>query len=221
MIFGVDEHRHVYWFYPAWRDATEDPRAVGIARRRACAATSFLEAVRHDFDGASLQIRSLFLDAPLTVSQVEAMLRQDPIGPMLPIPGAVEATTTSRDHSIEVAAARARASTLFAAFALACALVSCVAQPRGPPRTRGPATFALIIGSNVSVDAELPPLKYADDDAALYLDLFRLLGARTYLLRPPRRQHAPPTPAGSRRSAGAPAAPSSSGPWRRSAPTWA
>ncbi len=44
------------------------------------------------------------------------------------------------------------------------------------------ATFALIIGSNVSVDADLPPLKYADDDAANYLDLFRLIGARTYLL---------------------------------------
>ncbi len=47
---------------------------------------------------------------------------------------------------------------------------------------RAPATFALIIGSNLSVDPDLPPLKYADDDAADYLDLFRLLGARTYLL---------------------------------------
>jgi hypothetical protein len=44
------------------------------------------------------------------------------------------------------------------------------------------ATFALIIGSNQSVDRDLPPLKYADDDAASYLDLFRVLGARTYLL---------------------------------------
>jgi Caspase domain len=45
-----------------------------------------------------------------------------------------------------------------------------------------PVTFALLIGSNRSVDADVPPLKYADDDAARYLDLFRLLGARTYLL---------------------------------------
>ncbi|HTB78944.1 MAG TPA: hypothetical protein VK762_37130 [Polyangiaceae bacterium] len=44
------------------------------------------------------------------------------------------------------------------------------------------ATFALIMGSNVSVDRDLPPLKYADDDAASYLDLFRVLGAHTYLL---------------------------------------
>lgn len=44
------------------------------------------------------------------------------------------------------------------------------------------ATFALIIGSNVSIDRDLPPLKYADDDAAGYQELFRLLGARTYLI---------------------------------------
>lgn len=48
--------------------------------------------------------------------------------------------------------------------------------------TTGRATFALVIGANRSVDTELAPLKYADDDAARYLDLFRLLGARTYLL---------------------------------------
>jgi hypothetical protein len=44
------------------------------------------------------------------------------------------------------------------------------------------ATFAFIMGSNQSVDTDLPALTYADDDAARYLDLFRVLGARTYLL---------------------------------------
>jgi hypothetical protein len=44
------------------------------------------------------------------------------------------------------------------------------------------ASFALVIGSNASVDTGLAPLKYADDDAARYLDLFRALGARTYIL---------------------------------------
>lgn len=52
------------------------------------------------------------------------------------------------------------------------------ADPPAPSR----ATFALIVGSNASVDKNLAPLRYADDDAARYLDLFRLLGARTYLL---------------------------------------
>jgi hypothetical protein len=44
------------------------------------------------------------------------------------------------------------------------------------------AAFALIIGVNKSVDADAPLLRYADDDAARYLDLFRSLGARSYVL---------------------------------------
>ena len=44
------------------------------------------------------------------------------------------------------------------------------------------AVFALIIGVNASPGPDVAPLQYADDDAARYLDLFRVLGARTYLL---------------------------------------
>jgi len=46
----------------------------------------------------------------------------------------------------------------------------------------GRAIFALVIGTNDSVDKELEKLRYADDDAARSFDLFRALGARTYLL---------------------------------------
>ena len=44
------------------------------------------------------------------------------------------------------------------------------------------AIFALIVGVNRSADAELPTLRYADDDAARSFELFRSLGAQTYLL---------------------------------------
>ncbi|HSY41924.1 MAG TPA: hypothetical protein VLA79_20445 [Polyangia bacterium] len=44
------------------------------------------------------------------------------------------------------------------------------------------ARFAIIVGVNQSVDPDAHPLRYADDDAAAYLELFRALGARTYLL---------------------------------------
>lgn len=44
------------------------------------------------------------------------------------------------------------------------------------------ALFALVVGVNDSIDEELDSLRYADDDAARYFDLFRSLGARTYLL---------------------------------------
>jgi hypothetical protein len=45
-----------------------------------------------------------------------------------------------------------------------------------------PATFALIVGVNQSQDEKLGTLRYADDDAARYQELFRSLGARTYLV---------------------------------------
>ena len=51
-----------------------------------------------------------------------------------------------------------------------------------PVADDGEARFVLIIGVNRSVDVELPLLNYADDDAARYEELFRSLGARTYLL---------------------------------------
>lgn len=53
--------------------------------------------------------------------------------------------------------------------------------PEGPGPSRT-ALFALVIGVNRSHEARLPTLRYADDDAARYQDLFRMLGARTYLL---------------------------------------
>lgn len=58
-------------------------------------------------------------------------------------------------------------------------------RPPAPPvvsETASHATFALIVGVNTSVDPGTPTLRYADDDAARYVDLFRSLGARTYVL---------------------------------------
>jgi hypothetical protein len=63
------------------------------------------------------------------------------------------------------------------------ALASPRARADAPgPATTAPATFALVIGVNASPEPDLPPLQFADDDAARYLDLFRALGARAYLL---------------------------------------
>ncbi|MFP2906197.1 hypothetical protein ACLESD_14250 [Pyxidicoccus sp. 3LFB2] len=52
----------------------------------------------------------------------------------------------------------------------------------GAPEAARTASFALIIGVNRGHEPDQPVLRYADDDAARYLDLFRLIGARTYLL---------------------------------------
>jgi hypothetical protein len=72
-------------------------------------------------------------------------------------------------------------------FVLALAILTfagaAAAEPTGPVSgSNERASFALIIGVNKSVDADAPLLRYADDDAARYLDLFRSLGARSYVL---------------------------------------
>jgi len=54
------------------------------------------------------------------------------------------------------------------------------AQPKSVTPRR--AVFALIVGVNASPAPDVAPLQYADDDAARYLDLFRTLGARAYVL---------------------------------------
>jgi hypothetical protein len=46
----------------------------------------------------------------------------------------------------------------------------------------GSDAFALVIGVNRSPDPEVPPLRYADDDAVRYHDLLALVGVRTFLL---------------------------------------
>jgi hypothetical protein len=66
-----------------------------------------------------------------------------------------------------------------------CSAFAAAHAARADEARESSAAFAIIIGSNASVDAELAPLHYADDDAADYFDLFRVLGARTYLLTRP------------------------------------
>ena len=50
------------------------------------------------------------------------------------------------------------------------------------PQPSPEVAFALIVGVNKSVDPDLPVLRYADDDAVRYRDLFRSVGTRTHLL---------------------------------------
>ncbi|MBU1432463.1 caspase family protein [Myxococcota bacterium] len=64
---------------------------------------------------------------------------------------------------------------------LALALLGATAGEEARP----PAIFALIVGVNDSPSADLEPLRYADDDAARYTDLFKAIGATTFTLMRP------------------------------------
>jgi hypothetical protein len=71
-IFGVDEHRHVYWFAPAWKEARELPAAPMAT---ADGALHELEdAVGHVYDGARLDVHALFTDRAWRLEELEAVV---------------------------------------------------------------------------------------------------------------------------------------------------
>jgi len=66
-----------------------------------------------------------------------------------------------------------------------CALVALLPVPAIAAAEPPPAptkTFALVVGVNRSMDPKIAPLRYADDDAVRYRDLFRAVGGRTITL---------------------------------------
>jgi hypothetical protein len=73
LIFGVDEHRHVYWYHPVWSKQREDPSGVTIAAGPE--VHELPEAVRQPLDGHTLHVIALFTREPLSVKTVERMLR--------------------------------------------------------------------------------------------------------------------------------------------------
>jgi hypothetical protein len=92
LIYGVDEHGHVYWFHPSWSNPDEDPAAVkafgGVALHE------LPEAISHDFDGKKLVLHGVLSDERLTVKQAETLLQgRDPSQP-LPLAGAEHTSYT-------------------------------------------------------------------------------------------------------------------------------
>ncbi len=73
MAFGVDEHRHVYWYHPGWTDPASDPASISISggpERRLLP-----EAIGHDLDGTVLEVHAWFLDRPMNTKAVEVEVR--------------------------------------------------------------------------------------------------------------------------------------------------
>jgi hypothetical protein len=69
MIFGVDASGAVRWYYPAWTDPAERPRAIRIAEGE----TDVLlpDAIKHPLAAGRMTIHGLFLRRPLTVEDIE------------------------------------------------------------------------------------------------------------------------------------------------------
>jgi hypothetical protein len=86
MVFAVDDHDRVYWYYPSWTSADEDPASIAI--EPGAARRELHEAVRQPLQSGRLVVHALFTDVPLHVRQVESALsaRSWP-------PGAVDQST--------------------------------------------------------------------------------------------------------------------------------
>ncbi|HET6280247.1 MAG TPA: caspase family protein [Polyangia bacterium] len=67
-------------------------------------------------------------------------------------------------------------------LSLALALLGAAAVAPTPASAAGIATFAVVVGVNRSVDSSAALLRYADDDAARFRDLFHAVGTRTHVL---------------------------------------
>ena len=76
LVFGVDEHRHVYWYHPAWTRPEDNPSAVSILARSDL--VELKEGVSHAYDGRQLRVYGLFTDEALTTRDVEARIAAEP-----------------------------------------------------------------------------------------------------------------------------------------------
>jgi len=72
LVYGVDEHQHVYWYHPAWPPSAAPP--VPLVDAAGVGPHELPEAIRHPLDGRRLQIVALLFDRPLSVDEVERAL---------------------------------------------------------------------------------------------------------------------------------------------------
>ncbi len=74
MIFGIDDRGAIYWFHPAWTDASQDPVAVPI--NAGVGPFELPEAIQHQVGGSRLRIVALFTNTAGSVRALEETWRQ-------------------------------------------------------------------------------------------------------------------------------------------------
>ena len=72
MIFGVDESRRVFWYYPAFLDASDNPKSIPIAG--GASRVGLREVIAHPYVEGTLTLFALFSDNRVSVSNVEAVV---------------------------------------------------------------------------------------------------------------------------------------------------
>ncbi|MFP2906196.1 hypothetical protein ACLESD_14245 [Pyxidicoccus sp. 3LFB2] len=75
MVFARDAAGRVYWYHPSWTDPAANPSAISIPAGER--VHELPEAISHPLEPGPLFLHAVFLDAPLTVRQMEALLPKD------------------------------------------------------------------------------------------------------------------------------------------------
>jgi hypothetical protein len=94
LVYGVDEHGHVYWFHPSWEDPTQDPAAVRALP--GSALHELPEAISHALDGRRLTVHGVLSERRLTVKQVERLRQGRAADAPLPLEGAEQGSLELR-----------------------------------------------------------------------------------------------------------------------------
>ncbi len=97
MVFGVDEHRRVYWFHPAWLIGAPVP--VAIRASAGPGPHELSDAIRHSMDGRKLIVFAVFSDRALDATTVETRVRAAAAVDVLPSLGDGVVVT---QHTFEV-----------------------------------------------------------------------------------------------------------------------
>jgi hypothetical protein len=89
LVYGVDEHGHVYWYHPAWVEPMDDPHAIAIAAGPEL--RELPEAIRHSLAGRELTLHAVFVNEDVSVRRVESLLaRSTGLGASAVIDGSYE-----------------------------------------------------------------------------------------------------------------------------------
>ena len=72
MIFGVDEHRHVYWFHPDWPANAAAPSSIPAIAGPG--PHELAGAILHQFEGRRLNIVAVLSDRALSAAAIEAQV---------------------------------------------------------------------------------------------------------------------------------------------------
>lgn len=71
MVFAVDESYEIYWYYPAWTNASANPPAIPI---RAGSGIELPEEIIHDYKGRTLTLYALFMQKQMRVDDIEKLV---------------------------------------------------------------------------------------------------------------------------------------------------